>query len=496
MLEELKKLLKHTTIYGVGTILGKIVGFVMIPFYTHYLTPADYGTLELLDLSASLIGLVLTMWLNASIIRHYNDFNDPRERRQAVSTIFVLALAIGIVVAVLGFLFSRPLSNLILSGPRFYFYVELEAVLFLVNSAYVVCLSYMRARQLSALVVGSSLISLVLSLFLNIYFIGVRHVGVVGVLYSSLLSGTFITVLLAAYTIRHVGLAISFSKLRAIVVFGAPLMVTSATGFVVNFSDRFFLRHFSTLATVGVYALGYKFGFMLSLLVVQPFDMIWQARLYDIGKQDKTGKTFARLFEYYCFVLVVAALGLSLVIKELLSVISPGDFHTAYKVVPIIALAYVFQGANRFFLAGTYIAKRTLPLGAVGLACAAANIGLNLLWIPRFGMLGAAWSTLFSFFLMSSLAWYVSQRVYPIPYVFSRVAMLIGLATLLYLASTLVGFPSLLLQIFVKLSFLAAFPVVLYMLGFFSKGEIEKGKALAQEVAGRYNLLTTAEPGR
>lgn len=495
MLEELKQLLKHTTIYGVGTMLGKIVGFIMIPFYTHYLSPADYGTLELLDLSASLIGLVLTMWLNASIIRHYNDFSDPGERKQAVSTILILAFFIGVVITIFGIWFARPLSTLILSAPRFHFFVELEAVLFLVNTTTTVCLSYMRACQLSSLVVGSSLIGLVLSLSLNIYFIGIRHVGVVGVLYSSLFSSTLIAVLLSAYTIRQVGLTVSFDKLRAIVAFGAPLVVTSITAFVVNFSDRFFLRHFSTVATVGIYALGYKFGFMLSLLVVQPFDMIWQARLYEIGKRDKSGRTFARLFEYYGFVLVAAALALSIVIKELLSVISPAQFHAAYKVVPIVALAYVFQGANRFFLAGTYISKKTLPLGAVGLVCAAVNISLNLLWIPRFGMLGAAWSTLFSFFLMSSLAWYVSQRVYPIPYVFSRVAMLIGLATLLYLGSSLVNIPSLMLEVLVKLALFAAFPVVLYLLGFFSEREIEQGKALAQEVAGRY-LLSTAEPGR
>lgn len=496
MLEELRKLLKHTTIYGVGTVLGKIVGFIMIPFYTHYLSPADYGTLELLDLSASLIGLVLTMWLNASIIRHYNDFDDPRERRQAVGTVLMLAFFIGIVVTGFGIWFSRPLSVLILSSQKFHSYVSLEAVLFLVTSVYVVCLSYLRARQSSTLVVSSSLVSLVLSLFLNIYYIGIRHVGVIGVLYSSLISGTLVTALLAAYTIRQVGLTFSYSKLRAIMAFGAPLIVTSAAGFIVNFSDRFFLRHFATIATVGVYALGYKFGFMLSLLVVQPFDMIWQARLYDIGKRDKSGRMFARLFEYYCFVLVVAALALSIGIKELLSVISPSEFHAAYRVVPIVALAYVFQGANRFFLAGTYIAKKTIPLGAVGLACAATNIGLNLLWIPRYGMLGAACSTLFSFVLMSTLAWYVSQRVYPIPYVFPRVIMLIGLATLLYLVSSLINLPSLVFQVCLKLSLLAAFPVVLYLLGFFSKREIEQGKALAQEVVGRYHLLSPAGTGR
>ncbi len=493
MIEELRKLLKHATIYGAGNVLGKLVGFFMIPFYTHYLTPAGYGTLELLDLSLTLTTLVLTMWLNASVVRQYNDFGEPKDRNQAVSTVLIFAFFIGLVVMGCGMRFSRPLSTLILNTPDLHFYVTLESWSFLFSTVNVVCLSYLRARQRSTLVVSTGLVSLILSLLLNIYFIAVRHSGVVGVLYSSLISSTVVTIPLAVQTIRHVRLSFSFGKLGGIIAFGAPLIITSAAAFTVNFSDRFFLRHFSTISTVGVYALGYKFGFMLSLLVVQPFDMIWQARIYDIAKRDRSGEIFSRLFEYYGFVLVTAALGLSICIKEVLSLVSTPDFRAAYKVVPIVALAYVFQGTNRFFLAGTYIAKKTMYLGPVGLASAAANIGLNLLLIPRYGMLGAAWATAISFFFMSALSLFVSQRAYPIPYVFTRVVALMGLATLVYLGSGLVTLPSLALQLSLKLALFAVFPIALYLFGFFSKGEVEKGKTLTQALLSRYRLLSPAE---
>jgi O-antigen/teichoic acid export membrane protein len=221
--------------------------------------------------------------------------------------------------------------------------------------------------------------------------------------------------------------------------------------------------------------------------------MIWQARIYDIAKQDASGEMFSRLFEYYCFVLVIAALGLSICIKELLSLIATAGFQAAYKVVPVVALAYVFQGTNRFFLAGTYIAKKTMRLGPVGLASAGANIGLNLLLIPRYGMLGAAWATAFSFLFMSVLSLVVSQRVYRIPYAFTRVIVVLTLATLVYLISSLVAFPSLALQISLKLVLFAAFPIALYLLGFFTKGEVERGKTLTHSILSRYRLLRPAE---
>jgi len=493
MIEELRKLLKHATIYGAGNVLGKLVGFFMIPFYTHYLTPADYGTLELLDLSLTLTTLVLTMWLNASVVRQYNDFGKEEDRNQAVSTVLIFAFFIGLVVMGCGMRFSRPLSTLILDRPDLHFYVTLESWSFLLTTVYVVCVSYLRARQRSTLVVSTGLVSLVLSLVLNIYFIAFRHSGVVGVLYSSLISSTVVTIPLAVQTVRRVKLSFSYSKLTGIIAFGAPLIITSAAAFIVNFSDRFFLRHFATLSTVGIYALGYKFGFMVSLLVVQPFDMIWQARIYDIAKREKSGAMFARLFEYYGFVLVTAALGCSICIKELLSLVASADFHAGYMVVPIVALAYVFQGTNRFFLAGAYIAKKTRNLGPVGLVSAAANIGLNLLLIPRYGMLGAAWATAFSFFFMSALSLIVSQRAYPIPYVFTRVVTLIGFATLIYFVSSLVTLPSIALRLSLKLALFVIFPIVLYLVGFFSKGEVEKGKTLTQALLSRYRLLSPAE---
>lgn len=496
MLDEIKKLTKHTGIYGMGNILGKMVGFFMIPFYTHYLTPADYGTLELLDLSLALIGLVLTMWMNASIIRHYYDYDEPKDRNQVVSTILLLAFGIGVIVAAAGIHWSRPLSSLILKTPDLGSYIVLISLSFLVTCLNVVSWSYLRARQRSGFVVSCDLVNLVLTLSLNIYFIAFRHTGVVGVLYSSLISNSLIAAAMTVNTIREVSLSFSLNKLRAIVVFGAPLILTSIAAFTVNFSDRFFLRHFSTISIVGIYALGYKFGFMLSFLVVQPFDMIWSARMYEIAKQENGGHVFSRIFEYYTVVLVTAALGLSVIIKEVIVVVSAADFHSAYKVVPIVALAYVFQGWNRFFLTGTYIAKKTIYLAGIGAMSAAINIGLNFVLISRFGMMGAAWSTAFSFFAMAALSYMVSQKVYSIPYVFGRVAALLGLAAVFYLGSIMIPISSIVLAVLVKVVLVLLFPVGLFLVGFFNKDEKDKAKELAFGLLNRYRLRAAAASGR
>lgn len=495
MLRELTKLIKHTTVYGVGNALAKMVGFFMLPFYTHYLTPSDYGTLELLDLTLTLTAIVLSTWMNVSIVRHYYDYAEPKDRDQTVSTVLVLALIIGSIGAMCGIYFSRALSIAILKTPELHFYVSLISVSFLMSSVNAVSTSYLRAKQRSALVVGSDLFNLVLTLSLNIYFIAYRHVGVAGVLYSSLTSNTLITLALTTYTLRQVRLSFSYDKLKRVVAFGLPLITTSIAAFTVNFSDRFFLRQFAGVSTVGIYALGYKFGFMISLLVVQPFDMIWQARSYDIRTQADSGQIFSRVFQYYCLALVTAALGLSLIIKELISAISAPPFHSAYQIVPIICLAYIFQGMNRYLLTGTYIAKKTIYLGVVGLINALVNVGLNLFLIPRYGMLGAAWATACSFFIMAALAYSVSQRLYPIPYRFSKVVMVITPAILVYIASRFLVFSSLVITFSTKLLLFAAFPAMVFLLGFFDKPEVEKAKELVLGAWARCRFAAAVVPG-
>ena len=131
MLDEIKKLTKHTSIYSLGNILSKAVGFFLIPFYTHYLTPADYGTLELLDLSTALVGLLLNMWMNASVVRYYYEYDDEKNRNEVVSTALISTASVAALVSACGMIWARGFSQLILKTPNYYQFIWLiSATLF------------------------------------------------------------------------------------------------------------------------------------------------------------------------------------------------------------------------------------------------------------------------------------------------------------------------------------------------------------------------------
>ena len=494
--EELKSLFKHGTIYSAGGVLGKAVGFLMIPFYTHYLSPADYGTLELLDLSVMLFGLVTTMWMNSSVIRYYYEYEDREHKNEVISTVLLTACLVGAVSATGGIVFAKHLSQLILKSPSFYKYFWVLSATFSFSSLNSVVFCYLRARQRSIWVASVDSLSLTLSLSLNIYFIAFLKLGVIGILYSSLITTCLSATTLAIVTFREVHLNFSPAKLRRLAAFGAPLVLTSIAAFALNFSDRFFLQHFTTVSIVGVYALGYKFGFMLSFLVVQPFDMIWSARMYEIANKENAGVLFSRILRYYCLLMVSVGLGISLIIKEIVRLVAPPAFHEAYKIVPVVLLAYVFQGTFRYLLSGLYITKKTAYVGAISCITLATNLLLNYALIPHYRGMGAAFATVLSFFVMASLTYLVSQRVYPIPYRLSSLFVPVGFAASIYLASTGLAISSLFLSVGVKTLLFLLFPVALYFVGFVSRGEMEQARDAAHSLWMHIGWSAAAAPGR
>lgn len=493
MLEEIKKLLKHGSVYSLGNILNKAVGFLLIPFYTHYLTTADYGTLELLDLSVALIGLLLNMWMNASLVRHYYEYEDSKNRNEVVSTALIATATAAAVVSVFGLLWAREISNLILKSPGFFPLVRVIACNLFFTCINSVSFSYLRARQQSSSIVAMNTASLVVGLVLNVYLLAVIKAGVIGILWSSLISNILVTTVLTALTMGQVGLHFDLTKFRALAAFGLPLIMTSFSAFELNFADRFFLQHYSSVSTVGVYALGYKFGYMLSFLLIQPFIMIWGARMYEIAKRADAGAVFSRIAGYFTLLMCAVALAMSLLIKEVISVIAPPEFHNAYKVVPLVTLSYVFYGMGYYFQSGIYISKKTQYLGIMGVICAAANIGLNLLLIPRFAAMGAAWATALSFLLMAFLAYVFSQRAYHIPYALFKILVPLAAAIGTYCLGALIDVGSIPVSVMLKGFVLVGFGAVIVASGFLDESETIRLRKVAGGMWGRFGWARNAQ---
>lgn len=494
--KEIRTAARHGAVYGLGSILAKGIGFLMLPFYTRYLNPVDYGTLEILDLSMSLFGMFLTMGMTAAFLRSYAGAESVQEQKKTVSTAFLFVATSGLVTFLLLVGAVRSVSTLILGPNVPATYLLISFTSFIISYIANIPRTYLRAREASGTFVLVETLALILTLGLNIYFIAVLKIGLLGILLSSLVVISIQLVLLTAWTLRDVGLRFSRPLLTRMARFGLPLMLSNLSLFMLNFSDRFFLQHLRSLEVVGIYAVGYKFAYMLNYLVVQPFYIMWQSRMYAIHADRQHASIFGQIFALYALVLTYAGLALSLFSPEVVHLMVGPQFSSSQSVVPIVALAYIFNGLGFYVQVGMLVMNRTRLIGLIGTGVACLNAGLNYVLILKYGMLGAAWATLLSFVAWAACSYLLSQRLLPLPLEWSRVGLMIGIAIVIYLACTRWGSDLLVGALLIKTVVLAGFPILLWKLGIVSQAEIGSLRSTWGEMLARTSRVFALVSGK
>ena len=436
MRQELLRLTKHTMIYGTGIVISKAVSFIMLPIYTRYLTPADYGVIELLTMTIDIIAITAGMGLDATVFKYYSEYENAEEKEEIISTAAIMMIIVGSVTSTLGIIFADKLSQLVFSQvDNAYYFRLLFLINFLQSSIVIISVMFIRAMQKSKLFVLISLIKLVIQVSLNIYFLVILGMGISGILYSTLLSDLIIGLYLSIYTFRRIGFRFSISKSKKMIKFGYPFIFVSLSSFVLTYSDRYFLNAFNNLNTVGIYALAYKFGFLLGYLAVVPFMQIWESQRFEIAKQDNALPIFKRVFLYFNIVLISLSLLISLFVKDVLTIMSDPSYLNAYKIVPIIIVAYVIQAWTFYCNLGIYIKSRSKYMAIASLISAISVTALNVILIPKYGAYGAAWATVGAFFIRFLLVHISSQKFYHIDYGWSKQLQMLIFSVFIYLCS-------------------------------------------------------------
>ncbi|PIY20167.1 hypothetical protein CO110_10295 [Candidatus Desantisbacteria bacterium CG_4_9_14_3_um_filter_40_11] len=478
MFEELKKFFGHSIVYGIGSIIGRLMGFLMIPIYTRYLNPKEYGLIEILDLNVCIISTVLIAGFAAALSKYYFYYKNEDDKKEVVSSALIFNVLTGLIGSLLLFIFSRQFSMIFFKTDIYTYYFQLSFITLIFEACLSTPLAYLRVKEVSILYVIISTLRMFLGLVLNIYFIVFLHLGILGVLYSGVVVGVVSSAYLIYYTIREVGIPFSYSKLKEMFLFGVPLIPADLGMYLLNYLDRFFLNKFCSLRIVGIYALGAKFGMMVNTLIGQPFTMIWVAFRFKISGRDDAKEIYARILTYFEFVLIFLTLWMILLIKDILIIVAGKEFFEAYKIVPLIAVSCLFFGANYVLRIGLYLEKKTkwVPITVWGPII--VTVILSWIIIPKYGMTGAGILKILSYSSMAATAWFVSQMFYPISYEFKRILKMVLAAILIYLVSLFFPEMSIWFSLIVKSLLSITFPILLYFFNFYDEKEKEKVKEL------------------
>jgi O-antigen/teichoic acid export membrane protein len=473
MISDLKNILKHGSIYSVGSILSKMVGFFMIPLYTSYLTTDDYGVLELLTLVSAVLSNVLALRIGSALMRYYFKYQTIEDRNRLVSSSLNFLALMAICVAVILPLNRSFFSRLVFSSSAYEMYFVWVFISLAFEVMGYISFAYLRIIEKSVVFITISIVQLMIGLALNIYFIAGLKLGVNGILYSMIISNGIVCLFLNTYIYFQVGFHFDFSMLKKLISFGLPLVPAGLLIFTLNMGDRFIMNKLLDLGEVGIYSLGYKFGMLLSVVIGSPFASIWGPKRVEIYENRiNKGEIFARVFKYFTLALATMGLAISVLIQDGLKILAAPEYWSAYRVVPLVILGYIFYNLYYFVDIGFYVHNKTYFYVIINATAAAVNVGLNILLIPLWGSMGAAVVTAISFAVCPVFAYFVSRRYYRIRYDFIALSKLIIVTLLFFFACTAVTFNTIIASIAYKMILLAIVPVVLYVLGYFDTKEI------------------------
>jgi len=256
--------------------------------------------------------------------------------------------------------------------------------------------------------------------------------------------------------------------------YGFPLMWSWFGMFILHYGDRFLLQRLASLSDVGIYSLAYKFGALPNVLVLSPFLMVWEPKRFDLMKEPDAKNIYSVIFTYFMFVEIYMALGIAVLIKDVITLVAAPAFQDAYKYVSLILVAYVIYGAYMYVQFGIHYAKKTKYLAYSALIGAALNIGLNYFLIAKIQVWGAAVTTLVCFLFLLVYIYVPSQRLYHIPYEFNRLIKMSLIALMLYIVASILNPPNIYLSLIVKFTVAFLFPFVLYLVKFYTPRELAK----------------------
>ena len=475
---ESKQIAKHSLVYGLGNVFNRVVGFVMIPVYTRYLIPSEYGILELLSLTTEIIGMILSMRISRAMNRFYFEYDSIQDKNEVIGTAMLSFGAIGFIGLSFASLASGFLAETILDSSQFshYFIISFSTLWF--NTVVLMAFNYLQILKKSALFIILSSVKLIIALSFNIYFIVFLKMGVLGILYGNLIASGSLTIILVIPVLIKVGIRFSGNKLVEMLKFGLPLIPGAIANFIVLVSDRYFVKIFGSLADTGIYSLSYKFGILPHAFITVPFYGIWSIRRFELMKSENAEELMGKIITYFFFIITFVGLGISVLAKDAIHIMADPKFWDACRYIPILILSYIVFSLYNHFSISILIQKKTKYISYIDVGNGILNVALNILLIRSYGIYGAAYATLISYTIRISSLYTVANRLQKIYFEFGRVGKIFLSAGLIFTICSLITISSSLISLLVKFIIALLFPLFLYVLNFYTTNEITKFKSV------------------
>jgi O-antigen/teichoic acid export membrane protein len=426
MFDKLKELTKDTAIYGISTMVGRFLNFILVPLYTNIFAPAEYGIIQLIYSYMAILNIVFIYGLDSAYLK-FASFKDIGDEKDNFSTPYISVFITSLLFSILIIINSHSIGES-LSIPSEYIYLVYisAAILFLDANVVIPFLKLRLARRAKTFSIYR-VMNIIVNIILNIYLILILHWGIEAILISNLVASSVSLILVLMTIIKNFKMKFHIVLFKRMLKFGLPFLPAGFAVMLVQVIDVPILEKLTDLQTVGIYKANYKLGIFM-MLFVSMFQFAWQPFFLQNAKEKNAKEMFSKVLTYFTLVGSFILVVLSLFVTDIAQIKIAGfsligsQYWSGLHIIPIILLAYLTNGMYSIFSAGIYIEEKSIYVPIITGTGALVNVLVNFLLIPVLNITGAAIATLASYIVMAIGYYYVTQKFYNVKYELKRIA--------------------------------------------------------------------------
>jgi len=450
-LNPLKKLAGETAIYGVSTILGRLLNWLLVPLYTNLFIPEDYGVVTKLMSYVAILLVVLTYGMETGYFRFASK---EKENSNIFSTGFISLIITSILFWIAIVIFLDPLSVYFEIAENSEFIVLLALTL---GFDAITALPFAKLRQENRALryAGLKLLNIGVNLGMNLFFLLLcpwiyknfpefpitkiwnPEFGI-GYIFLAFCVSSFLNLVLLLPDLYKIKLSLDRKLLMKILTYSSPILVVSICGMLNINLDKMIMEDLipksqNPLYQTGIYGANYKLAVIMTLFI-QAFRYSFEPFFFSQAKEKNSKQVYADVLKYFIILGLIIFLGVMFYL-DIVKILIDSRYHIGLGIVPYVLLANLFFGIF-FSLSLWYKLTDKTRFGAyIAIVGSVITIVLNITLVPKFGYYGAAYAVLICFVVMTVISYIAGQKHYPVPYDLKSILFYMLLATVVFIAS-------------------------------------------------------------
>jgi O-antigen/teichoic acid export membrane protein len=414
----IKLFLKDSFIYTLSNLLTKGIGFLMLPVYTAFLMPKDFGVLDMLLITGNLLSIIIGLEIHQAVARFFPEATDFESKRRIVSTAFWGVLGLYFVFLLLTFFWAKKLSLFFFDSEGYSQLIQIALFSYGFNFMYYFASSQLRWQLKAKESLIVTLIYSSISAGGAYWLLKNSSLGVSSVFLSQIVAG--ITGLAVSFMMsrEYYGFVLAKDELKRMLQFSLPLIFSTLTVYAMLYVDRLMINSMLKSEDLGYYAFAYRIASVVSLMTVGMQTALTPI-IYNNYKNPQTPKQIANLFHIFLAGGSILILGLVFFSSQIVLLMSSEIYINAADLIPWIALSMLLTGVTNF-TPGIFIEKKTHLILYINLVSFLLNILLGYVFIQNFGLVGAVAATAICSVFYFLMYYVIGQKYYFIPFFWNK----------------------------------------------------------------------------